>query len=213
MAIFKAKVSSEYTIIPNNLLRDERLSFETKGLLCLLLSLPEDWKVSKEWIIKQSSAGRDKVTRMLSELQNTNYINKVTTHDKEGKITGVDWLVYPYDTVNKLLSTAERESRPTANPDDGKSATTKERVLQSKDNTNSHPVGFDVFWASYPRKVKKPAAEKAYKAAIKKMECSEGFAEFAANDCKLRFANTETKFIPHATTYLNNFMWEDELCN
>lgn len=161
MAIFKAKVDSKYTVIPNELLHDGRLSFEAKGLLCLLLSLPEDWKVNKEWIINQSNAGRDKVTRMLRELQDANYVLKVTTHDKSGKITGIDWAVYPYGVSQEMISTVERENRPTDNPDDGKTTTTKERVLQSKDNTNlndssdeqSHAKlltdSFDHFWRAW----------------------------------------------------------------
>jgi uncharacterized phage protein (TIGR02220 family) len=127
MAIFKAKIQTEYTVIPNAAAQDNTLSFEARGLLVMLLSLPESWEIHKDWIIKQTSAGRDKVNRMVNELCEHGYIVKVTSHDKKGKLTGWDWFVYPYSTVRRV-------SRTTVKPNDGKTTPIKETELESKDS-------------------------------------------------------------------------------
>ena len=127
--IHKAKISAEYVVIPNALAQDNRLSFEARGALVMLLSMPDDWSVNKSWLIKQTKAGRDKVTSIIKELELCGYMSKRTAHDKLGKITGIEWHVYPHDTV-------ERITRRTDKPSDGKTPTTKETLIQSTQDTN-----------------------------------------------------------------------------
>lgn len=128
--IHKAKISAEYVVIPNALAQDNRLSFEARGALVILLSMPDDWSVNKSWLIKQTKAGRDKVTSIIKELELCGYMSKRTAHDKLGKITGIEWHVYPHDTV-------ERITRRTDKPSDGKTPTTKETSLENKQETNN----------------------------------------------------------------------------
>jgi hypothetical protein len=128
MAIYKAVVENNYAVIPNETLQDQSLTFEARGILCLLLSLPADWEIHKSWLQKQApSCGRDKLTRILGELQKAGYLRRQSRQGESGKMDGVDWYVYP---------TAQLENRMTENPSCGKPATTKETVLQSKNNTN-----------------------------------------------------------------------------
>lgn len=68
---------------------------------------------------------------------------------------------------------------------------------------NKHP--FDEFWAVYPRKDNKKRAESAWRRLSKKKQ------EIAMRDCQTRYVNTERQFIPHASTYLNQERWEDEI--
>lgn len=70
---------------------------------------------------------------------------------------------------------------------------------------------FDVFWANYPRKVGKSAAMKVFLAKTKGdlaqmdviAESAKGFAERCARE------KTEIRYIPHATTWLNQERWLD----
>lgn len=59
--------SARYTIISDALLQDERLTHETKGLLCELLSRPPDWEITIRGIVASGKSGRDKVYRMIEE--------------------------------------------------------------------------------------------------------------------------------------------------
>lgn len=72
----------------------------------------------------------------------------------------------------------------------------------------STPNGFAEFWSNYPRKVGKPAAEKAWNATLKQgvdpaylIKTTERFAELSVD--------TDVKFIPHPTTWLNQARYND----
>lgn len=129
MAIYKAKVPSHFAIIPNDTAQDSRLSFEARGLLTLMLSMPDDWAIHKEWLIKQSpKCGRDKMTRILKELIEHGYVVKKAIH-QGGQFNGVDWLVYSEPC------SVELKTRRTEYQSDCKSNTIKETSLQRNSNT------------------------------------------------------------------------------
>ncbi|MCL1124132.1 hypothetical protein [Shewanella surugensis] len=138
MAIYKANISQEFTVIPNSTIQDKVLTFEARGLLSFMLSLPENWGFHTKWLQEQSpKCGRDKLTRMLTELQGANYVRKQVVRNDKGLITGTDWLVYPtpviQDSSEQLkTSTVQLETRPTDKPSDGEPATIKETDLQNK---------------------------------------------------------------------------------
>lgn len=95
MAIFKAVVHSEYAQIPNSTLQDESLTFEARGLLSMLLSMPPYWEVNKTWVISQSPAGKDKVNAIFKELTNAGYIRKSETQRSHGRFTSDDYFIFP----------------------------------------------------------------------------------------------------------------------
>ena len=43
MAVFRIEKTRDYTVMANYHLRDKSLSLKAKGLLSLMLSLPDDW--------------------------------------------------------------------------------------------------------------------------------------------------------------------------
>jgi hypothetical protein len=62
------------TNIPDALLQDERLGYDTRGMLIRLLSLPDDTEITVEMIVADGKAGRDKVYRMLGEAERCGYV-------------------------------------------------------------------------------------------------------------------------------------------
>lgn len=140
MGIFKARLSDQYTQIPNETLQDTSLSFEAKGLLVLILSLPENWEIHKSWLQKQApKCGQDKLKRLLKELTDTGYMVKKVKQSENGKLAGWDWFVYPEKQLEAAkieTSTVGVKNRPTVKPSDGKSGTTnkhryKETISES----------------------------------------------------------------------------------
>ena len=47
MAVFRIEKTRDYTVMSNHHLRDTDLSLKSKGLLSMMLSLPEDWNYRK----------------------------------------------------------------------------------------------------------------------------------------------------------------------
>ena len=69
---------------------------------------------------------------------------------------------------------------------------------------------FDKFWNVYPRKVGKRAALKVWE----KLSNEEKIDVLAALPNHIQYwklKNTETEYIPHPSTWLNQGRWEDEL--
>ena len=85
MAIIKAKQKKDYLEMPNSSARDKYLSLEAKGLLCVLLSMPDDWKIYKRQISDYSTNGISSTTRAFNELIEKRYIvNHDRQRDKKG---------------------------------------------------------------------------------------------------------------------------------
>jgi len=69
---------------------------------------------------------------------------------------------------------------------------------------------FDEFWKLYPRKVSKRVAQKIWE-RMPKEEQEAAFEALPVHIKYWRLKETETEFIPHAATWLNQGRWEDEL--
>ena len=57
MAVFRVERTQNYTVMSNYHLRDRRLSLKAKGLLSLMLSLPEDWDYTLSGLARISLEG------------------------------------------------------------------------------------------------------------------------------------------------------------
>lgn len=75
MSIIKrAKRDSGYAVLPNAVTQNKELSWEARGMLCYLLSLPDDWEISVVHLIGQSPAGETKTRRIIKELEESGYL-------------------------------------------------------------------------------------------------------------------------------------------
>ena len=135
MAIFKSKLSENYVTLPNVTIQDIELSWEARGLLAFMLSLPTDWAIYKEWLAEQSAmCGKDKLNRILDELIASGYLVKQQKRSGAGKFAENDWLVYSEKQPADELNTVDG-STVTGKPVNGEPAATKETSLQSKQST------------------------------------------------------------------------------
>ena len=69
---------------------------------------------------------------------------------------------------------------------------------------------FEEFWKLYPRKVSKRVAQKIWE----RMPADEQQAALEALPAHIKYwrlKETDTEFIPHASTFLRQGRWEDEL--
>lgn len=75
------------------------------------------------------------------------------------------------------------------------------------DSDKEKNKAFELFWSNYPKNTNKKRAMTTFNRLTK------ANAALATKDCAIRFKDTESQFIPHATTYLNGERWNDELPN
>ena len=103
--------ATDYTIIVNTVIRDNRLSASDLGLLIYLLHLPETWKIQPVQLADRFDCNRQTIYTQLNRLKDLEYIEYQQSR-KGGSFSGGEWKVSksPYtkkpDTVNRtLLST------------------------------------------------------------------------------------------------------------
>lgn len=91
--IIRGKRTTNYTVIPNELLNSDALTFRDKGLLCYLLSKPENWRVSISNCARVGEDGKHAINEALKRMREAGYVRMV--RHQSGK---VDWYVYdmPY---------------------------------------------------------------------------------------------------------------------
>ena len=74
MAVFRIERTRDYTVMSNHHLRDKGLSLKSKGLLSMMLSLPEDWNYTTRGLAKICKEGVDAIGGALRELESAGYI-------------------------------------------------------------------------------------------------------------------------------------------
>ena len=74
----------------NAFLRDERLSLQAKGLLAVILTNKEDWRVYPEEIAKRTGIGKRSVERHFKALEEAGYMFWMRTTLGRGKGSDVE---------------------------------------------------------------------------------------------------------------------------
>ena len=110
MAVIRARREDTFTVVDNEILQPCKLSFDARGLLCTLLSKPDDWSMNVKDLENETQGCRkhsksDALYAMLKELKEAGYVIM------ERKATGeVDYFVY--DTP-RLVATAKIDNDTT----------------------------------------------------------------------------------------------------
>lgn len=116
MAVFRVEKNHSYTVMANHHLRDERLSLKSKGLLSLILSLPDDWRISIEGMTQFSADGKDAIRSAIRELTDAGYITRAQTHSEAGTFSGYDYVVHETPAASPSSGFPTMEKPTTENP-------------------------------------------------------------------------------------------------
>ena len=69
MAVFRVEKTKDYTVMANHHLRNIALSLKAKGLLSLMLSLPENWDYTTKGLSCICKDGIDSINATIKELE------------------------------------------------------------------------------------------------------------------------------------------------
>jgi len=86
--IIRAPRRHRFVVMDQRAVEDDRLSWAARGLLCYLLSRPDDWKVLVNDLRKRGNLGRDGIYRLLRELRTLGYARFQRLRDRNGRIRG-----------------------------------------------------------------------------------------------------------------------------
>ena len=97
--IFRDDHNDNFTVISNDLARDDRLSLEARGLIVFMLSMADDWSFSVKGLMSQTNLKRSVVLKLISELKDAGYISIKQETGKGGIFTAKTWEIYENCTV------------------------------------------------------------------------------------------------------------------
>ena len=118
MAVFRIERNRDYTVMSNHHLRDTGLSLKSKGLLSMMLSLPEEWNYTTRGLAAICKEGTDCIGSALRELEQAGYIVRSRIRDSKGKIVDVEYIIYETPHKSRPQTAPPESGHPdTENPD------------------------------------------------------------------------------------------------
>ena len=94
MAVFRVIKNKNYTVMSNYHLRDMHLSLKAKGLLSVILSLPENWDYSVHGLSYICKEGVDAIRQAIWELERAGYIFRSRVRNAKGQLKNAEYVIY-----------------------------------------------------------------------------------------------------------------------
>jgi hypothetical protein len=188
-----------FTQIPNDWVRDSRLTLKAIGLLTQLMSHRPGWNMSISSLARFNKTGVDTIKSAVKELELYGYLKRSEKqeHNEDGTFADYVWTTAdPFQNPDTV--------KPASGKQDTKNTITKEQqpIKNKQENTDT---GFDKFWEIYPKKIAKADALKAWNKAIKSKTADELLKLTKAYaEGKL----PELKYIPYPASWLNKGLYE-----
>lgn len=186
MAVFRVHKNKDYTTMSNYHLKDNNLSLKAKGLLSLMLSLPDDWDYSVRGLESICVETKDTINGILKELENNNYLERKRVYCN-GKISNWEYNIYEnnlhpknqdlenqdlenYD-INKILNNKKLNNKENINTKEKFKKPTLEEITQYCNDRNNgiDPEQFYDFYESKNWMIGKNKMQD-YRAAVRTWE-------------------------------------------
>ena len=216
-----------YFSLPRSAAQDDRLALETRGLLALMLSLPPDWDYTVTGLAVKAGCGRDKMRRMVRELEAVGYLVREQAHDEGGRFDGNVYVLQETPPLSGKPDNGETRRRETPSTEfstQSKNVETKDYIIppysppkgdgeeprkrRSKTTPTWKPERFEGFWAYYPRGENRMGAVRAWD----KLKPDDALIETIGRALQVLKASPAWRDgvgIPYASTFLNGRRWED----
>lgn len=94
MSVFRINKTNNYTVMSNHHFKEKKMSLKAKGLLSLMLSLPDDWDYSISGLATLSKDGKDSIMSALAELEKFGYLTRTRLTNEKGQFAGIEYNIY-----------------------------------------------------------------------------------------------------------------------
>ena len=144
MAVIRINKTKDYTVMSNFHLKDKNLSLKSKGLLSMILSLPEDWNYTTRGLAAICKEGVDSTGTALRELEHAGYIKRNRLHDEKGKITDTEYVIFkkPQDNPDAIKQDTENPYMDAENTENTAQLNTNKSNTKelNTDISNTYPI-------------------------------------------------------------------------
>lgn len=134
MAVFRVEKNANYTTMCNYHLRDQTLSLKAKGLLSMLLSLPDTWHYSVRGLAAISREGVDGILTALKELETHGYLERRQLRGPGGRLGQTEYVIFEMPKSQPCTDSPCTEKPYTVLPD------TESPAQISKERVNKEPT-------------------------------------------------------------------------
>lgn len=93
MAVSRIEKTRDYTVMSNHHLRDMSLSLKAKGLLSLMLSLPENWDYTMKGLSRICKDGIDSISGGIRELEEHGYLIRERVRGANGQLGSIEYTI------------------------------------------------------------------------------------------------------------------------
>lgn len=115
MAVFRIEKTRDYTVMSNHHLRNRSLSLKAKGLLSLMLSLPEGWDYTTKGLARICKDGVDSICAGVRELEEQGYVVRERVRNPNGQLGAIEYTILEQPRPPEREK-PERENPVQANP-------------------------------------------------------------------------------------------------
>ena len=94
MSVIRVHKTANFTVMSNYHFKEKKMSLKAKGMLSLMLSLPEDWDYTVAGLVTLSSDGKDSVNSALKELESFGYLSRRRMTNEKGQFAGMEYNIF-----------------------------------------------------------------------------------------------------------------------
>jgi hypothetical protein len=95
MAFLRKEHKENYTCISNDVFKSD-LSLKARGMLCTMLSLPDDWEFSENGLQAILKDGQTSIRSAIKELEVAGFLSRTRERDESGRMGKCVWIVCDY---------------------------------------------------------------------------------------------------------------------
>ena len=148
MAVFRVERTRDYTVMSNHHLKNRSLSLKAKGLLSVMLSLPDEWDYTLRGLAAISREGVDAIREAIRELEEAGYIVRSRGRNEKGQLSGTEYVIYEHPQQsadapvleNPTLENPTLENPTLENPTQLNTKRSKTNSEKKQQTTSSLPL-------------------------------------------------------------------------
>lgn len=223
---FKVNKTKDYTVISNGHLKEKNMSLKAKGLLTLMLALPDEWKYSIGGLCELCLEGENAIKNALDELKQFGYlvIDKKTPDKTESKKIEYEYNIYEYpqkqgggfqvldnqgvDNQGVDKQGLENQGLLNTNISNTNILNTNKSLLVTAEELDKW---FDATYKLYPRKVSKIQAKTTYEHKLRGLDKETAYEKSKSiyttlkkQICIWQKEDRRLEYVPHLASWLNN---------